>query len=382
MNHREDYIRYLLKAYTGRIATPEEEEALFQWVMLHPDDTLLKAHIRELASGDAGDIDKKVDWESLYNRILEKTNFRTPVRRLRRRLMVAAAFALLIGAGGLYFGQKAIRSPQKAPRVVSVTRDDVSPGKEKAVLKAGNARVVLNKQDTSFVLAGNTVQVSAGGLQIAEARPVEYTLEVPRGGEYSLTLADGTKVWLNAASTLRYPSVFNGTNREVWLEGEAYFQVYGKPEQPFIVHTSRQRIEVLGTEFNIQAYGDDKRSVTTLVQGKVSVESSGKSMILNPGEQALSDDEGAFSHATGVDIAGVTAWKNGYFRFNKAGIHTIMQELSRWYDVEVVYEPGPHGQLFGAMISRDNNLSEVLGMLEQTGDVHFRITGRKVEVLP
>jgi ferric-dicitrate binding protein FerR (iron transport regulator) len=382
MKASEQNIDELLEAYSSGAATPDEEKALFDWVAGHPDSPVLKLHIRRMITAHQEGTAPEADWEGLYRRIVgaagipEKRNFRV------RKLAIAASVAVLVAAAGLYFLSS--RHPRDVATLPSksLMADDVAPGTEKAVLRAAGASVVLHRSDTSFVLAGNTVHVSGAGIRIAEATPVTYTLEVPRGGDYSLTLADGSKVWLNAASTLRYPSVFSGADREVWLEGEAYFQVHGTAEHPFVVHTPRQRVEVLGTEFNIRAYQDDRQSVTTLLRGKVSVESAGQALLLAPGEQALSGDESSPALNPSADIAEATAWKDGFFRFDKADIHAIMQQLARWYNVEVSYAPGLDNHLFGALISRDNNISEVLNMLEQTGDIHFQITGRKVEVLP
>lgn len=380
-------IRYLLQAYTSRTATAGEEAELFQWVATQTDDpiagaALLKDHVRSLIKTSGDKEDPSVDWEALYRKILARARIGMPVRRLERRVAVAATAALLLAAGSIYLWHPRGKTPAAEAVTAPASQNDIGPGGRKAILKAAGTRVLLNKQDTSFILAGNTVHIRSGGLRIAEAKPVQYTLEIPAGGEYSLTLADGTKVWLNAASTLQYPSVFSGSRREVTLEGEAYFEVKDDPGHPFVVHTARQNIRVLGTEFNIQAYGDEKKAITTLVRGKVSVQSGGQSTILAPGEQALSGDDGALTHAENADVAMAVAWKNGYFQFDKADIHAIMQQLSRWYDVKVIYQPGLHPHLFGAMIDRDNRLSGVLNMLEETGEVHFQITGKEVIVMP
>lgn len=382
----EARIHYLLKAFTSGAATPAEQEELYQWVAGENGDAPIEQHVRELVNAYREGELTGVNWDNLYRKIKSKTHAGESVshqrQRSRWRLAAAAAVAVLIAAGGLYLFIRPGKPAVEIARITPPSGNYVTPGTEKAFLKAGGSQVVLNKQDTSFVLAGNTVHINQGGLQIVDQRPVQYTLETPRGGQYSLTLADGTKVWLNAASELQYPSIFTGETREVTLKGEAYFEVKGDPGKPFVVHTSRQDIRVLGTEFNVQAYGDEKIAVTTLVRGKVAIRSEQKEMVLQPGDQALSAGVGELTQAVNADVEQAVAWKNGYFRFDKADIHTIMHQLARWYDVKVVYGPGLQSNLFGAIISRDNDLSKVLHMLEQTGAVHFVVAGKEVRVEP
>jgi ferric-dicitrate binding protein FerR (iron transport regulator) len=240
---------------------------------------------------------------------------------------------------------------------------------------------VLNKKDTSFVLAGNTVNIQAGGVKVAGEKPVQYTLVTPKGGEYSLILEDGTKVWLNADSKLVYPSGFGGGARKVQLTGEAYFEVKTDAEHPFIVHTYRQDIRVLGTEFNVQAYPEENEIVTTLITGKVQVNSKGEKVQLKQGQQAISNKNGILRLQPKADLEQAIAWKEGYFRFDYTDIYEIMRQLSRWYDIKVSYEEGVKHREFLAFINRDNNISEVLGMLEATGAIRFEINGKKITVL-
>jgi len=308
-------------------------------------------------------------------------------RPIRWYSMAAAALLVLaIGVTLIYLIPNGKRQPAVAVgQAAKPYKKDIKPGGIKAILRAGQSQVLLNKRDTSFMLAGNTVDIKQGDVKVDREMPVEYTLITPKGGEYSIILSDGTKVWLNADSKLVYPSVFNGNMRKVQLTGEAYFDVKTDADHPFIVHTERQDIRVLGTEFNIQAYPDEQKSVTTLVNGKVQVNSNGESVQLAQGQEAVlgevQDGSGAHVLVQKADIKQAIAWKEGYFRFDYTDIHEIMRRLSRWYDVEVSFESGVGHKEFLAFINRNNNISEILGMLEGTGEIHFKIEGRKVTVM-
>jgi ferric-dicitrate binding protein FerR (iron transport regulator) len=332
--------------------------------------------------------EKKMDEESARSLIENAINSHKHVNKARYRAIpwykaaAAAVLALVIGGGLFHWAfhgkdQTAVAVKQVAKEY----RNDVKPGGVKAILKAGQSQVVLNARDTSFVLAGNVVHIKQGDVKIAESEPVQYTLITPKGGEYSLVLSDGTKVTLNADSKLVYPSVFHGKTRTVQLTGEGYFTVTTDPNHPFIVHTDMQDVRVLGTEFNVQAYPDEKKNVTTLINGKVQVSSGGEELRLEDGQQAISNVQGKLTLNPNADVQQAIAWKEGYFRFYLTDIREIMRQLSRWYDVEVTYEEGVEPREFLAFINRNNNISEVLKMLEETGEIHFQIEGRHVTVM-
>ncbi|CAL1520167.1 FecR domain-containing protein [Chitinophaga sp. MM2321] len=384
----EERVYYLLQAYTYRTATAEEEQELFEWISSTSEDTLLKDYVQQLIQEHQHEKLPDVDWENIYRRIKQDTEIDSPAQPARRiswYYAAAAAVLLLIAGSSFYllFNKKHTTANTLAHKA-SNNVNDVPPGKFKAIIQAGNGQVVLNRNDTSFMLAGNAVNINNGNLQITTdtEKPIQYTLITPRGGEYQLTLSDGTTVWLNADSKLVYPTVFTGNTRVVTLEGEAYFDVHQDASHPFVVKTSHQSVRVLGTEFNIHAYPDEPKVVTTLINGRVQVNSQDHTLLLQPGQQAHLTGEGLLSLQPDADIEQVIAWKNGYFRFMKADIHSIMQQLSRWYDVEVHYEKNLKPASFGAVISRNNNISQVLNMLEATGEVHFKIEGRKISVMP
>ncbi|HVK49133.1 MAG TPA: FecR domain-containing protein, partial [Pseudobacter sp.] len=208
------------------------------------------------------------------------------------------------------------------------------------------------------------------------------SMSTPKGRQYNLTLPDGTQVWLNSESSIRYPTVFNGKERRVEVTGEAYFSVSRNNKMPFIVNVDRQAdIQVLGTEFNVNSYANEASINTTLLEGSVRVKANKLSQILTPGQQAQVGQDKKIRLVKDVDIDKVIAWKNGYFNFNDADLHEIMRQLERWYDIEVVYAKPVQPVEFRGKLERSLSLSQVLEGL-QLMQVKFRIEGRKVIIEP
>jgi ferric-dicitrate binding protein FerR (iron transport regulator) len=298
---------------------------------------------------------------------------------------------MLLLAAAAYFWLHGEYRQQAAAPVAERYKNDVPPGGQKAVLTLANgSRIVLDSaQNGLLTRQGNTqvLKLDSGQLSYRSAKmqpgaAVEYNvLTTPRGGQYRLTLPDGTKVWLNAASSLKFPTVFTGKSREVTLTGEAYFEVAGNKEMPFRVHAVGTTIEDIGTHFNIMAYPDEKTVKTTLLEGVVSVSSGTQSKVLKPGEQAVVSNampDGINVHQ--ADLEEAVAWTNGGFYFHHTNIYEVMRQISRWYDVEVNYEDSVDVYLNGN-IERDVNASEVFRMLELAGEVSFKIEGRKITVM-
>jgi len=209
---------------------------------------------------------------------------------------------------------------------------------------------------------------------------VYNTIKTPRGGQYQLVLADGSQVWLNAASSIRFPVDFTEKVRKVEITGEAYFEIKKDAAKPFIVTIpGKGQVEVLGTHFNINAYDDENTLNTTLIEGSVKfIADNGESVKLKPGQQAqLSSSVSVLNDA---DIDKIIAWKTGWFNFDRADITTIMRQVSRWYDVEVVYEGQVSKKTFSGIVSRSQQIAEVLKIMEKAG-VKFRIEGKKITVL-
>lgn len=378
-------IAYLLDVYAHGGISPEEETELIRWIAFADDDSAFKEHIQRLIRDNFEENFSQVDWEALYNRIELKSGQLDPPVQVHRIkwYQVAAVLVLFLGVGALY--KLSYKKPSFQSKILSneaSSKPIIKPGGVKAILQAGNLKINLGKEDTSFMFGGNKIQLQQGQLKTADIIPSEYILSTPRGGEYKLVLADGSQVWLNAGSTLQYPSVFRKDIREVNLEGEAYFKVHADANHPFIVHTPRQDIRVLGTEFNVHAYGDELKEITTLVFGVVKVKGGANEIQLKPGEQAQLTKSGQITLYPNPDIEQAIAWKNDYFRFDGEDIYAIMRQLARWYDIDVHFDEHLTPHYFGAVINRNNNISGILNMLEATGNVHFKINGRNITVTP
>ncbi len=310
-------------------------------------------------------------------------------RRLNIRYAAAAIIICMLSAS-VYFLFKAKPHPQisKTENIQS-DKNDVAPGKNKAILTLANgssiildsaANGTLTTQGNSKILKLNGMR-SYNTLKNKSSEVLYNTISTPRGGQYQLMLADGSKVWLNAASSLRFPASFAGKERKVELLGEAYFEVAKNAAMPFKVKVNGMEVEVLGTHFNINSYDNESTILTTLLEGSVKINKNNSSGFLKPGQQAQMNKAGEIKIINNVDVEEAIAWKEGKFQFDRADIHDIMRQLARWYDVDVEYK-GNVSSHFGGTISRDVNLSQVLNMLHLTGEVKFQIEDKKVVVMP
>ncbi|GGM94371.1 iron dicitrate transporter FecR [Dyadobacter beijingensis] len=309
--------------------------------------------------------------------------------------LAAASVALMLVYGGYRWLN---RAPETQPVVASqsVYGDDAPAGGNKASLTLADGRTYdLNTitEGNLSVQPGTTIDKSKGevtyGLNAANAGAVAYNvLRTPLGGQYKIVLPDGSKAWLNAGSSLKYPTAFTGKHRDVEMTGEVYFEIEPDKKRPFLVRVTDRNgkgkdmeITVLGTHFNISSYGDEPTMQTTLLEGSVRVEKDAVTRVLTPGQQARVATGGAAREIAvkTVDTESVVAWKEGRFEFN-GNIREIMRQISRWYDLDVKYEGNVERKSFAGTISRKNNVSEVLKMLEMTGGIQFRIDDRKITV--
>ena len=376
------FLRELLKKYREGTASPDEIEYLHTYY-----DAFELTEADQLLSEEARNERKGRIKYSLDQAIVHQEQV-LPVRKLRlRNWLIAACLLLAAGSGIFWWMQQPATNPPVAELSAKPGPTDIGPGDNRAVLVLADGSTVLLDDAAQGELsrqANAVVNKTADGQLVYENQtgtdpaPLVYnTISTPRAGQYRLTLTDGTKVWLNAATSLQFPASFSGTERRVKLSGEAYFEVAKNSLQPFIIETPRQTIEVLGTYFNVNAYEEEIATKTTLLEGRVKVATGSSSAILQPGQQAASGT-GAIQ-VNEADTEEAVAWKNGYFKFNKADIQTIMRQLERWYDVEVEYRGAVPTDLFVGKINRSENISGVLRVLELS-EVQFKIENRKIIV--
>ncbi len=319
----------------------------------------------------------------------------TPVKETPTRFgyLRYAAAAVFVGAAAVLvvLDQPKPRSRQQQASQAQGA-GQVQPGGNKAVLTlADGSRITLDSAGNGAIASQGNVQVikldsgqlayNASGVS-GKGRAIGYnTLATPRGGQFRIILPDGSKVWLNAASSLRFPNAFEGKEREVQLSGEAYFEVAKNPSMPFKVKVNEMAVQVLGTHFNVMAYPDEPGIRTTLLEGAVKVQHGTQAVQLAPGQQAQLSPAGSITTQDGVDVEEVVAWKNGYFHFNRESLQGVMRQIGRWYDAEITYEGQIAPRQFGGKIERSSSVTEVLKILELS-KVHYRIEGKKIIVMP
>jgi len=367
----------LTRKYLAGTISSEEREWLQAWYRAGTDEAL-ELH---LAARDAAE-DETTLQAHLYEKI--RTGLGAPVVRMRRRRLTvhwaAAAVVVVLIGGGTYFTLN--RHAEKSPGIAVIHyKGDVEPGHNGAVLHLSNGSTVMldSARNGTIARQGTVAAVKVNGALEYVGKPdavVYNEITTGRGRQWQLTLPDGTKVWLNAASSIHYPLAFTGTEREVEITGEVYFEVMHNVKQPFRVKVGDQVIEDIGTAFNVNAYGDEPAITTTLVEGAVMI----GGVKLKPGQQAaIANDRVKVAE---VNVDQVLAWKNGLFSFEKADIYTVMRQLARWYDVDVKFEGVPDNTPFQGEIGRSLTLAQVLKGLEQI-HVHFRIEeDKRIVILP
>ena len=328
--------------------------------------------------------------------VVEISEHVRPVHRVHfiRKWGWAAASIILALSLGVYL--LTTKNNRTLPPANVVQAAEIAPGKNGAVLTlADGSHVILDSLGNGVVASQNGAQVVLKGGALAydpngsaNGEVTYNTMSTPKGRQFQVTLPDGTKVWLNAASSLRYPTAFTGTERTVTVTGEAYFEVAHNARMPFVVNVNdKEEVRVLGTHFNINAYDNEKAINTTLLQGSVKVgkrqtaEGRQESVTLKPGEQTSLSQTSQLSQPIPVQTEEVIAWKNGLFNFEGASLGEIMRQVERWYDIEISYEKGIPNVEFEGKMTRDVPLSDLLAMLEKS-DIHFKVEGRKLIVLP
>ena len=387
----KDNIYHLIEKYLDGTITPAEEEQLMAWYQDHN-----QADIEWPA--ESADEEEQVRLRMLM-RLNQQINPPVAKPSTNRRLwyyLSAAASVLIILGLAAYFYSPQLHQPGPQPSTAQALKD-IGPGGNKAILTLANGDKVVLEDARNGIISqqGNAAvnKTDSGSLfyndvsSNAAASIVYNTLNTPYGGQYQITLQDGTKVWLNAGSSLRFPTSFPGNERNVTLTGEAYFEVAKDKARPFFVTVNAgsaapMNVKVLGTHFNINAYPDEQHNIVTLLEGSVKVDCGEANAMLAPGNAAILNKASGKLNIKDGDTEAATAWKNGYFLFDNEKVESIMRQISRWYDVEISYQGDVSGKAIGGSLSRSKNVSEVLNMLELTGTVHFKTEGRRITVMP
>jgi ferric-dicitrate binding protein FerR (iron transport regulator) len=382
MDNQEQRIFRLLEKYEQELATDQEVRELEAWYQTFEDRPDIMAGL--------SDVEKLRARESMLNRLTviipdhvkgDTAQTKKPVQ-LWPRWTVAASLLIMLSVGGYFV----LHKDQPETAYSEVLKQDFTPGSNKAILTLSGGKQIILADAKNGQLAtqgGSAIQKKANGevvynSQSTDAVAIMNTMSTPRGGQYHLTLADGTGVWLNAASSITYPSGFSGNQRQVEITGEVYFEVAHNAAKPFLVKSGSQMVEVLGTHFNINAYADENQIKTTLLEGSVAITSADNRQILKPGQQAVFNGNSLKISDTDTDEA--IAWKEGYFQFADADIETVMRQISRWYDVDVVFEGPVTKQTFTGRVSRFRNISKVLKIVQSYGDVTLVYEGRRIMV--
>ena len=393
MKSNQERLRHLLRGFADNTIQQDEIEEMLALLRQDAHDAALYELIGELRNEtDENAPGPPVDWEKVWNAIRPASS-----GAKWHWWRAAAAITGMLGIA-LYLWMNRYETPgQELVKVppVQVPQKDIQPGGDRAVLTLADGSQIILDSTANGQLArqGNVEIIKLANGQLAykaggkEKEVLYNTMSTPRGGRYQLILPDGSKVWLNALSSIRYPIAFTGNERRVAITGEAYFEVAKDPALPFKVSLlpasgrTGMEVEVLGTHFNVNAYDDEPLVNTTLLEGSVKLKQAAGSVMIRPGQQAQVNNTGKISVASDVDVAGVVAWKEGHFIFRDANIKTIMHQLMRWYDVDVKYEGTIPERYFTADISKNKTLSGVLRILEQS-NIHFSIAGRTLTVKP
>jgi transmembrane sensor len=373
-------LTYLFHGYYNKTATKKEQDELFAIITAGAHDEELSKLIRQAWDDSKPEEDPLFD--SGKTKVMLSNILGANTTDTFKKIATAATLLFFLSFG-LYRHFRPGPIAHKPVTKVIPKSHDVLPGGNKAVLTLANGQTIIldnAKKGTLAKLGTTLVNKTSDGQLVYNAKdkgdantmPSINTIATPRGGQYLVVLPDGTKVWLNAASSMRFPTRFTGSAREVAITGEAYFEVTRNPAMPFKVKTNRAEIEVLGTHFNVMAYDDEKVMKTTLLEGAVNIKNANSNSTLKPNEQAQVTVAGQTKIVNDIDTDDEVAWKNGIFQFKDAGIAAILRQASRWYDVDVVYKGAIPDNEFTGSVSRNVKASELLNMLRYTG-VNVRI---------
>lgn len=377
--NRQEIINLLQRYNRGKCS--EEEKAIIESWYLHYKDNSAVCLTDEERIDDLQIVLDKLPITQIIRRHRVFSIYRVAAT-------VAAVFIIIVG---LYF----YTSIRPDPKIAQVKEEKIVPGGTKATLTLSDgSKIILDEAETGVLAnqSGVSIQKAEDGKLIysvsnptgstvqSDKELMYNTIETPVGGSYQINLPDGTKVWLNAASSLSFPAKFRNGSRSVKLAGEAYFEVMKNKNSPFLVNFNNHVVEVLGTQFNINSYANEGAIRTTLFEGSVRLTQRNNQILLRPGQQAVYERNEI--KVVKADLEETIAWRNGYFIFNNENIKSIMRKIARWYDVDVSYSGKIPEIEFGGNISRSTDISEVLNALELTNSIHFKIEGRRITVMP
>ena len=385
MKEAFEIARIIQKSLKGKLSESEERQ-LSGWRKVSDEN---ERAFQRMISEDFYTIGMEklemYDSRVAYGRFLQKKYQQRRKRRFLINMARVAAVALpFVIALVLYVGLNREEEQMVRPSLAS----NILPGTSKAVLTLANGQMIpLGKEATDSTIITDGTQISASGSGVTYASGVESEsvvynkLEIPRGGEFCLTLSDGTRVWLNSETSIQYPVAFGAKERRVFVQGEAYFEVAKDANKPFTVQFMSSSVTVLGTSFNIRAYPEEKRSQTTLAEGSVRIYSPGSSMLLKPGEQAEVSALSGEMVKQEVEVKNFTSWKDGLFVFEQQPLEYIMRTLERWYDIRVIFkDEGAKRISLSGNMKRYGDFSQVMKMLQMTGDVRFELHGNDVYI--
>ncbi|HAM82451.1 MAG TPA: hypothetical protein DFK15_02955 [Butyricimonas sp.] len=385
MKEAFEIARIIQKSLKGKLSESEERQ-LSGWRKVSDEN---ERAFQRMISEDFYTIGMEklemYDSRVAYGRFLQKKYQQRRKRRFLINMARVAAVALpFVIALVLYVGLNREEEQMVRPSLAS----NILPGTSKAVLTLANGQMIpLGKEATDSTIITDGTQISASGSGVTYASGVESEsvvynkLEIPRGGEFCLTLSDGTRVWLNSETSIQYPVAFGAKERRVFVQGEAYFEVAKDANKPFTVQFMSSSVTVLGTSFNIRAYPEEKRSQTTLAEGSVRIYSPGSSMLLKPGEQAEVSALSGEMVKQEVEVKNFTSWKDGRFVFEQQPLEYIMRTLERWYDIRVIFkDEGAKRISLSGNMKRYGDFSQVMKMLQMTGDVRFELHGNDVYI--
>lgn len=381
-----DRLEYLLKQFHADLLNEDEKVELDNWF-----------HSLNYGSEGFSNLLNRTGEEQLKKELLDAFKEKLAKENRKRLTLktwyaVAASILVLLSIGFLLYNQNQRKAVEQVEEFL-VESGDIAPGKDRAVLTLDDgSQIFLDSvgsgqlaKESGIIIskaANGELIYSVAGSTTSNAKISYNHIKTPRGGQYQIVLPDSTKVWLNAASSLRFPVRFDGNERRVELLGEAYFEVSPNKSKPFKVFSEGQEVKVLGTKFNVKAYNDEPYIKTTLLEGSVMVSNllSNEVKMLSPGQEASIMHKKGSIQLKSVDAEQAIFWKLGYFTFDNERVTSIMKTISRWYDVDVEYHNTHEIERLGGAFSRESNLSEILKNLELVGHMKFKIEGRKIIV--